>query len=345
MVEKITMHQVRAIARTSLVLSDKTILFGKNGVGKTTVIEALHVTGWGRSFRTKQIQDLIADNSAGAAWRIDGSTNGVAWQYTTKIERGKKTTADISGYSIQNCRSVWNDFLTITHSADRQALVSGSPSTRRSLLFSSAVLGSSGRELYRKYHAVYKRRLALIKNSKKYDPEADRAWVSLLWQYGIPLREIIKQELAAILGIIKTNIPFSVDVHYIQEDPKLSLADMIEYHITQIAPVEYKAKRMIMGPQRDDIGIIFQGRNARDKASRAQQRLCSLALDSALAQHARDFYGYPTLFIADDFLSDLDDESKEIAWHILNSLSVQRVVALLGEEHAHTDWARVALQI
>lgn len=343
MVEKITIIQVRGLSRTSLLLTDKTILSGKNGSGKTTVIEALHTTGWGRSFRTTRAQDLIADSAESAAWRITGSTQGVAWQYTTQITAHEKSTADISGSAISSCRSLWTDFLTITHSADRHSLVAGAPSTRRALLFSSAILGSVGRDLYRKYHAIYKRRLALIKNSRRYDAEADRPWVSLLWQYGTPLREIIKQELASILGVVGRIAPFTLDAHYLQEDPQLSDADMIEYHLREVAPIEYRARRILMGPQRDDLRIELHGKGARDRASRGQQRLCALALDAALAQHAADRYGYHVLFIADDFLSDLDRTARESAWHILNRLEVQRMVALLEDEEATPDWSRTVL--
>lgn len=343
MVEKITITQVRAIARTTLLLGEKTILSGKNGSGKTTIIEALHTTGWGRSFRTQQIQDLIADSERSAAWRITGATSGVDWQYTTHITQKEKTTEDISGSSLRSCRSVWENFLAITHSADRHELVAGAPSARRSLLFSSAILGSEGRDLYRKYHAIYKRRLALIKSSRAYDGEADRPWVSLLWQHGIPLRAILRRELAAILHAAQRITPFELSAHYIQQDPELSLSDMIEYHLREVAPIEYAAKRILMGPQRDDVFIEFNGKSARDRASRGQQRLSALALDAALAQHAADQYGYPILFMADDFLSDLDQEAIGAAWEILNAVTVQRLVAVLATDPTDSGWCRAIL--
>ena len=316
---------------------------GDNGSGKTTIIEALHTTAWGRSFRTPCAQDLIADSAHAAAWRIAGSTHGVSWHYTTQVSAAAKSTIDISGSTAQSCRSIWADFLVITHSADRHALVAGAPAIRRALLFSSAALGSEGRELYKKYHAVYKRRLALIKNSRFYDSESDRPWVTLLWQYGMPLREILKQELASIIHTVKKIAPFSVEARYLQEDPDFPLADMVEHHITEIAPIEYRAKRILMGPQRDDISIEFDGKNARERASRGQQRLTALALDAALAQHAADRYGHPILFSVDDFLSDLDQMAQESAWNILGSLSVQRLVALLPEEKSSSEWSRIVI--
>jgi DNA replication and repair protein RecF len=343
MVEQIILAQVRSIERTSLSFSEKTIVSGRNGVGKTTLFEALHTTSWGRSFRTACLHEVIQDTATKAQWRIAGTTGEAAWQYTTCITRDGRKTTDRTGKRIESCRAIWPDILPIVHWSDRQMLISGPPLLRRSFLSTAAVLSAEGRELYKAYHAVHRQRLALIKKSRRYDLEADRPWVSLFWHYGSALRVCMQQEFARIIAIAQRIAPFSLSARYIQEDPLLSIQDLIEYHLTKAA-YEYSAQKVIMGPHRDEIQIDFQGTNARSRASRGQQRLSALVLDAALAQYAAEEYGYPVIFVADDFLSDLDRAARASAWEIMERLTIQRVVSVIEGEQFPAAWDHAALK-
>ena len=60
MLKHITIEGVRNLAQTEVALpAGATVLFGANGSGKTSFLEAIHLLAVGRSFRTHQSKPVI----------------------------------------------------------------------------------------------------------------------------------------------------------------------------------------------------------------------------------------------------------------------------------------------
>ena len=63
-----------------------------------------------------------------------------------------------------------------------------------------------------------------------------------------------------------------------------------------------------IGPQRDDLLLLLEGRDARTQASQGEQRTFALALRLAVHLAARDHLGAPPLLLLDDVFSELDPD-------------------------------------
>ncbi len=164
MVTQITIASIRGFERREITLPEsRLILEGANGSGKTTVIELLHATSWGRSFRTSTPRDLVRTDTQRAGWRIVGETNAMSWDYTVTLDE-TGTRRMLSGTSpVPSCREIWPSFLTITHTAERRLMVAGGPHERRGFLLSLVCLSEQGRQLYRAYRLAYEQRASLIR--------------------------------------------------------------------------------------------------------------------------------------------------------------------------------------
>ncbi len=58
---RLILSNIRNLAETDLALVPKLNVFvGANGSGKTSLLEAIHVLGVGRSFRARSMQQVIA---------------------------------------------------------------------------------------------------------------------------------------------------------------------------------------------------------------------------------------------------------------------------------------------
>ena len=69
------------------------------------------------------------------------------------------------------------------------------------------------------------------------------------------------------------------------------------------------------GPQRDDFGMLFAGKDASDYASEGQQRLLVLALCLARLQRDTLLAPTPPVILADDVLGELDDTRRRAFWN------------------------------
>jgi len=61
--EQLQVSNVRVIDKATLTFSPRlNLIYGANGAGKTSLLEAIHLLGVGRSFRNHQIKHVIAKN-------------------------------------------------------------------------------------------------------------------------------------------------------------------------------------------------------------------------------------------------------------------------------------------
>jgi DNA replication and repair protein RecF len=65
-------------------------------------------------------------------------------------------------------------------------------------------------------------------------------------------------------------------------------------------------RQTVVGPHRDDISLLVQGRAAPQFASEGQQRTVALALKIAQARMFAEVEGAPPLLLIDDIFGELD---------------------------------------
>jgi DNA replication and repair protein RecF len=69
---------------------------------------------------------------------------------------------------------------------------------------------------------------------------------------------------------------------------------------------ELRLRQTIVGPHRDDIELIVEGKNAQQFASEGQQRTVAIALKIAQARSFQLEEGAPPLLLLDDVFGELD---------------------------------------
>ena len=344
MVTKITIASIRGFERREITLPEsRLILEGANGSGKTTVIELLHATSWGRSFRTSTPRDLVRTNTQRAGWRIAGETNAMSWDYTVTLDE-TGTRRMLSGASpVPSCREIWPSFLAITHTAERRLMVAGGPHERRGFLLSLACLSEQGRQLYRAYRLAYEQRASLIRHGI-YHEESDTIWLENLWKTGIQLRMLMQAQCERIVAYAAQLAPDSaLTLSYIPSGSGESVEQLVAQHQARYAREEYRARKSFVGPHRDEIEILYEGIPARRRASRGQQKLCAFILDAALASHALHDHQFPVLFACDDFQADFDAIRIEQALEIVERMPCQSIISVAPGELRRKGWGLVKL--
>ncbi|WP_033504906.1 DNA replication/repair protein RecF, partial [Bifidobacterium actinocoloniiforme] len=114
------------------------ILQGRNGLGKTNLVEALEVLSTGSSHRASSSAPLVQRGQARATVRANAQEAGRTTTYELTIPVRGANRARIDGGPSLYMRDLVGRVPSVTFSPEDQRLVSGDPSGRRSFLDQTA---------------------------------------------------------------------------------------------------------------------------------------------------------------------------------------------------------------
>ncbi len=96
------------------------------------------------------------------------------------------------------------------------------------------------------------------------------------------------------------------------------IAHAFQAQLDQVLNDELRRGTTLLGPQRDDIQFVINGRNARLYGSQGQQRTAALAVKLAEYRLIEQQVGEPPVLLLDDVMSDLDDARRTHLMHWAN---------------------------
>ncbi len=97
------------------------------------------------------------------------------------------------------------------------------------------------------------------------------------------------------------------------------IATAFTTQLEQVRHDELRRGTTLLGPQRDDIQFMINGRNARLYGSQGQQRTAALAVKLAEYRLIEQQVGEPPVLLLDDVMSDLDDARRTHLMHWTNA--------------------------
>lgn len=310
LIQSIRVQNVRAHRDFSITVAPgATVIVGANGVGKTSLIEALYVTLQGSSFKSSD-KDIV---KRGANWyRVDVGLNedGVRTiKFNPEKTSGRKQFI-IDGkthYRLGPMQKV----PVILFEPDDLRLLGGSPARRRQFI-DRLISQVDPRYLAatRRYERALKQRNVLLKRPNA-NEESLFAWNVALSEYG---SYIIRQRLEFINKInrqlndvyatisgVDDNIIARYSHGHADTAQKL-LADL-HAHTDRDRILGYTS----VGPHRHDILFEFNDSLAVDVASRGETRSIILALKFIEVRITEKQLGVKPLILLDDVFSELDE--------------------------------------
>ena len=286
------------------------VICGPNGSGKTALLEAIHILGRCRSFRTSGINRIIRyrqkELRVSAGLRLPDQPMVV-----TGVERSR--AALNIRYNNRTVRKVSEQaasipVITVTPESNR--LVSGSPVYRRRWLdWAMFHVKPDYIDTWRDYHRALKNRNSLLRKNK-----ADQlgAWEQAMWRAAKAMtmqRKAFIGELSEAmegaiqrLGIPATTLEYDCGW---QEDVDLDrfLAEQ------RRGDMERGATRH--GLHRSDITICQDGREMGHFYSRGQIKLCIAAISLALESVFRQRINRAPIMLVDDLAAELDQTGQQ----------------------------------
>ena len=285
---------------------------GPNGVGKTNLLEALHVGTQGFSPRTRTDAQLIRFGGRTARIAVRGVRATVPVEIELILEAGAGKRAKMNGAALRAAEQLRAETATLVFTPDRLGVVKGAPAARRAY-FDRALgrLSPAKAQLSVEYGgALAQRNAALRRVAGGYSTrEALAPWTEQVAELGAQLVVARKEALALLTP------PFA------ERAGELGLSDAeLRYdgRPPSVAALEERLDRDLergvtgLGPHLDDVIVASGTRELRSFGSQGEQRLAVLALLLAEAELIADRRGVPPLLLLDDVLSELDPERRRI---------------------------------
>ena len=303
------------------------LVVGPNGVGKTNLLEAMHVATQGFSPRTRTDSQVVRFGAEGARAAVSGRRGEVGLELEVTVRRGEGKRARLNGAPLRAAEQLRTMTSTLVFTPDRLGVVKGPPAARRA--YFDRVLGRfapARAALPAEYGAAVAQRNAALRRVSvgASSREAVVPWSERVAALGAELVAARGETLALLepsFGARAEEFRLgAVSLRYDGEPPTPEgLAAVLERDLDRGVTS--------LGPHLDDVVIAAGDRDLRSFGSQGEQRLALLALLLAEAETIADRTGVPPLLLLDDVLSELDPERRRILASRVRSVGQALVTA------------------
>ena len=350
--DSLQINQFRNLTNVNLSPSPElNLVYGDNGSGKSSILEAIHFLGFGRSFRTNKPKHVIQEGhsefnifancslsqttSAKSSRKLGISRNSKE-EFICSIdgERSSRISDLVALLPVQ---------IFTPQSIDQMI---GSPSSRRKYIdWGLFHVEHSYGELSRSYQRLLKQRNALLKKfSKEARGSIDKAnelrsqieyWDKQFTTLGeqidkkrIQYLDTIKQVFTEIAAEFLPE--FSFEITYYSGWDK---AQSLESHLTSRLEQDLKFGHSSSGPHKADFRIKNQdGVPAFEVLSRGQLRMLVAALQLSQTKTLNVQTSDCGVFLLDDIGAELDENHRQIFIRHLMQTNTQIFVTAIEKE-------------
>ncbi|HUJ14204.1 MAG TPA: DNA replication and repair protein RecF [Thermoanaerobaculia bacterium] len=301
---RITARNFRNLADTPIEFHPATnLIVGRNGQGKTNLVEAIYFLATTKSFRTTKLANLVRFREqsiyvAGALRRGDvertisvGIDFGETRRRVLMINEERVTLAQhIAAMTV------------FAFSSARLDIIRGAPDERRGFLDRGiASLDPGYVDAYKRYARVLRHRNALLQSGTITGLDA---WDAEFIATGSELQTARARYTQVIAEAFRKIVhDHGYHLHNVEIQYRPSTADL-----KSIRREEMRARTSLSGPQRDNVEFTIGGRSAADVASAGEQKMLVLFLKFAKLELFRRKFDEPAIFLLDDVDAELDLE-------------------------------------
>ncbi len=333
-ITRLELEHFRNIERTDINLNEGVnVFFGDNAQGKTNILEALWLFTGGKSFRGAKDSELVHFNETKSILNIQFDAGKRAQTEQLNIENNKRM-AKLNGVSQDSASKMWGNLCMVVFSPEQLGTIKEGPEMRRRFIDSAIC------QLKRRYASDLNEYMRILtqRNSLLKDIPKHAQLMDMIDVWDIRAAKTGAKIIAARLDYIQKLSPKAEAFYDGLSSGKEKLS--ISYTCTannqmeildqsEMFPLLYDAIKASfkadmeagytkIGPHRDDLEILIDGKSARAFGSQGQQRSAILALKLAEASMIMEQAEEPPILLLDDVMSELDAHRQD---YILNHIS------------------------
>lgn len=310
-----------------------TVIHGRNGTGKTSILEAVHYCAMTRGLAGSTDRECLAFGFD--QFLINGcftSDHGTRTEVKVAFTPEKEKQIFVNEQEITSFSRHIGTIPCITFTPQELSIVTGSPAERRKFI-DTAICQYDRRYLSDliQYRRILQQRNALLAHSGIHQQLAGlEIWTEQLATHAAAIisarQEFLSKYLAyfrgffeRITGSVSGNYSYHCSLGEIEESGRIdSIKERFLQRYTELRAQEIQRKLTLAGPHRDDLRLFADGMEVRKYSSQGQQRSYLITMKLALRQFLQEMNGEHPLTLLDDLFSELDEQT---AHQVLETLA------------------------
>lgn len=292
----------------------KNIIIGRNGEGKTNIIEAIYVLAFTKSFRGSKDDVIIRYNAD--LTRIEGTIKDKYKDDYKIIIKSNSKKVKINNTNIDKLSDYLSHINVVLFTFEDLRLIKDTPGTRRKLFnielsqFSNEYL-----KLLNYYNKVLKQRNAYLK-TLYYNSNASLDYLNILTnqliELGLKIYGYRDKFIKDISKYIADNYERITGKKGLSLEYKSDFKDRDKEELLSVYKKEQQRDIILgnttVGIHRDDFQFTLDDLLLKDYGSEGEQKNAVIALKMAEIDIFRDQKGVVPILILDDLFSELDEE-------------------------------------
>jgi len=333
-IKKIMLQNFRNLQEINLDLNPNiNIFYGDNAQGKTNLLEAVYMCSVGRSFRTSKDAELINFDADAAQIRLTLAKENFEERIDVEIKRSGKKGIALNGVPLKRLGELFGAFVTVIFSPEDLQIIKRGPAERRRFIdVEICQLNAVYYYNLQQYYKILKQRNLLLKDIQKNKNliETLFVWDEQMVKFGKKIIEERRLFLNKINEIAK-------NIHFEISGGKEVLGLIYKESVTE-DEFEQKLKRSLkkdmilgstsVGPHKDDVSFLIDGKDARVYASQGQQRCAVISAKLSEIELVKNEKSVKPVLLLDDILSEMDDKRQKFL--LTKTTQVQTMITCTG---------------
>lgn len=310
------------------------LIYGQNGSGKSSILEAIYYLSLGRSFRSHLASRIVHySQSALSIFGLVTVQSGTQISVGIEKSRSGKIRTKIANELVASVAELAKILPLQLINPDSYQLLSAGPRQRRQFLdWGVFHVEQSFFPLWQRFQRILKQRNSALQQQatssqiKIWDIEfieTAHALSQLRENYIEQIKPIVLRLLADLIELNELTITY-----YPGWNIERGLSDILNSCLQRDLLLGYTQ----FGPQRADILIKINNIPAEDVLSRGEQKLLVCALQLAQGILLQQLTGKRCVYLLDDIAAELDSNRRRCIIEVLKSLEAQVFITAVDQE-------------
>jgi DNA replication and repair protein RecF len=317
------------------------ILYGSNGSGKTSVLEAIHLLGLARSFRSTRLNPVIQyEETVCTVFGQVALGDGASSNLGVSRERQGDFTIRIDGQNARGTAQLAEILPLQLINPDSFRLLEGAPKIRRQFL-DWGVFHVEPRFMgtWQRLQKALRQRNSWLRHGTL-DAVSQAAWDRELCLASAEIDEYRRNYIKALKPVFEQILGELLELegltlsYYRGWDKDRELNDVLAASLQR----DQQMGHTQAGPQRADLRLRLGANNAADILSRGQQKLVVCALRIAQGHLVSQARRGQCIYLVDDLPSELDEQHRRALCRLLEDLRCQVFITCVDHELLREGW-------
>ena len=326
-IKKLTLHNFRNFSDQKFVFKDRNLIYGKNGTGKTNLLEAIHLLCTGKSFRQLSNLELLRQGTGESYLFADFTSRGRKLNAGLRLKHEKNFEEPKKELFVNNKKisavKLFGQFPVVLFAPEELKLVWGPPKERRAILDLLITqlepnyalrLYAFGKVLKQRNKLLYLISLGHASPSelgfwdKEFIENAAQI-VMLRTKTTASINQFLAKQYQAISQtqeILRLEILSSLGEDF-HADALVETKEFFSRKLKESLPLDIHRGSTSFGPHRDEPKLFLDAKSLAEFGSRGEGRSAVLALKFVQKElFEKQSPGSSCIFLFDDAFSELD---------------------------------------